>query len=199
MSTNYKLTVDVDSTITGDVCIFQEAPNTNVSRVLTLAWLSKRAHPGTKVEFDWTIDYNFNWGVSGNINNKAHFSASQVVPADLKVNNHINFDYKDGAYDFYGQRQNTSAEDNLSIQQGGSVRSDDAYVGIGMSGAGSFVVPSQPNMKIIFKPKPAYYLVFGDFTQGQVVDITELTSVYKVVFNGTTEKSVTLTSSNTWK
>ncbi len=199
MSTNYKLTVDVDSTITGDVCIFQEAPNTNVSRVLTLAWLSKRAHPGTKVEFDWTIDYNFNWGRVGDFEDRAQFKSSQVVPADLKVSNQISFDYQDGAYNFYDQKQNAATEDNLYIQQGGNVQSNQAYVGIGMSGAGSFVVPSQPNMKIIFKPKPTYYLVFGDFTQGQLVDITELTSVYKVVFNGTTERSVTLTGNNTWK
>lgn len=37
MSDTYTLNVDVQSTITGDVCVFQEEPDTNTSKVLTLA------------------------------------------------------------------------------------------------------------------------------------------------------------------
>ncbi len=198
MSTNYKLTVNLEATITGDICIFQGLPDTNVSNVLTLAWLSKRAHPGTKVEFNWNTEYNFNWGVNGRIGSKATFVASQVVPANFDTQDQISFDHKDGAYYFFDQTQSLTTEENLSIVQGSNVRSNQAYVGIGMSGAGGFVVPSQPNMKVIFKPKPTYYLVFGNFTQGQVVDVAQLTNPCEVMFYGTTEKTMTLNSNNNW-
>lgn len=200
MSDKYTLNVDVQSTITGDVCVFQEAPDTNISKVLTLAWLTKRAHHNTQLVFDWTLDYNFNWGQAGYLGSdkRAQFQASQVLPANLTTQNQISFNYDDGAYQFAGESQNINGEGNLYILQGGNVKSNDALVGIGMSGAGSFVVESQPNLKLIFHPKPTYYLVFGDFIQGEVVDITELSNTYKVVFDGTTEKSVKLTANNTW-
>ncbi len=199
MNEKYTLSVDVQSTITGNVCIFQEMPDTNASKILTLAWLSKRAHHGTQLLFDWTLDYNFKWGTKGSLGRTAHFAASQTVPANLSTNNQISFNYEDGAYKFSETSQNPSSEVNLYINQGGNVKSNDALVGIGMSGSGSFVVESQPNLKLIFRPKPVYYVIFGDFIQGQIMDITELSNVHKLVYDGTTDKHLTLTDKNVWK
>ncbi len=199
MSDKYTLSVDVEATITGNVCVYQQIPNLNDYNILTLAWLSKRVHPSTQVIFEWTIDYNLTWGTQGSFGNGATFEASQTVDANLTTLNQIDFDYTDGAYNFGAPNQNPDGADNLYINQGANVRSNDALVGVGMSGAGTFVVKSQPNLRVIFHPKPTYYIVFGDFIQGQVMDITELTNSQKIVFNGTTDKALKLTSQNTWQ
>ncbi len=200
MSDKFILNIDVQSNITGDVCVFQELPDTNASKVLTLAWLTKRVHHNTQLVFDWTLDFNFNWGKTGYIGSdrRAHFQASQVIPANLSTQNQISFNYENGAYQFKDPGQNSNSENNLYILQGPNVRSEDVLVGVGMAGAGSFVVGSQPNLKLIFHPKPVYYVVFGDFIQGEVMDITELTNTHKVVFDGTNEQSLVLTGKNTW-
>ena len=148
--------------MSGDICIFQEAPNTNASNVLTLAWLSKRVHPGTSVTFNWDVDYCFVWGETKKLGNGSSFHASQCIEANLKTRNDIDFVKIDGAYKFEGgvtQRPGAS-EGSLYIDQGGSVLSGESLVGVGMSGNGTFVVDAQPNIDLIFKPNPTYYVVF---------------------------------------
>ena len=150
MSQKYTLNVDVQSTITGNVCIFQEEPDTNASNIITLAWLSKRAHAGTTLTFEWDIDHSFVWSDQESLGQNSRFKASQTIPADF-TRNQTSFSFTDGAYTFGDVSQNPSGENNLYINQSDSAKSNDAFVGIGMSGASTFVVNSQPNMKLIFK------------------------------------------------
>jgi hypothetical protein len=188
-----------NSTQSGNFCIFQELPDVNVPNVVTLAWLSKAAHPTTKLNFDWTVDYSFFWSTQFDLRPGSHVQAEQSWDANLDTTNLITLDRSDDAYTFANQRQG-AYENNLYIHQTHRVQSDTASVGIGMSGKGAFAVKSQPNMSIIMTPKPIYWVVFGYFEEGEIIDIAEVTeSAYKVQFKGTTSMALEFTSQNIFK
>lgn len=197
MGQTYSLTVMNNSTMDGNICVYQQAPNVNVPGVLTLAWLSKRAHPGTSVTFSWSLDYNFVWSEQGDLRPGTTFKASQtVIGADLTNYNQVGFDY-DGAYAFTEATKGPRTG-SLYVMQGPNIPPQEAHVGIGMSGFGTFVVPAQPNIELYFTPHPKYWVVFGDYEQGEVIDITQVTQARQVEFDGAFDLNLTLNKQNLW-
>ncbi|HYF92553.1 MAG TPA: protein rhiA [Symbiobacteriaceae bacterium] len=199
MGQKYKLTIANQSTMTGNFCVFQDIPDVNCPGVLTLAWLVKRSHPGTTVDFEWSVDYDFVWSEQGSLLKGTKFQASQVVTgADLLNYNQISFDY-DGAYHFSNLTRGPRTG-SLYVMEGPDVPNAQAHVGVGMSGKGTFVVPAQPNIELYFTPHPKYYVVFGNYTQGEVIDITEMTKIANVQFDSTHfEVPLKLNERNLWE
>lgn len=198
MSDLYTLNVQNNSTQTGSFCVFQEQPDINLPGITTLAWLAKPAHPSTLLEFEWGLDYSFVWSKSTNLKPGTIVKTSQAWDANLSTMNKVKFDLSDGAYTFADQEQGAH-EDNLYIEQTNRITSNDACVGIGMSGKGTFLVSSQPNMNIIMTPKPTYWLVFGDFKEGEVLDTTKITeTALRLEYKGTRAMNVEFTGNNTW-
>ena len=144
----------------------------NQAGVMSLAWFAQKCNPGTKCNFNWTIDYFFVWGETGVLVPGINFSASQTVAAGLTSNNQITFDYN-GAFLFEGQGTFTPSG-SLYINETTNIPMNTASVGFGMSGAGTFVVQAQPNINVIFTPNPKYYMVFGIFNQGDVLDTQQM-------------------------
>ena len=128
------------------------------------------------------------------------FASSQSWDCDPYLKNSVDFNKSGNAYTFNNLQQNHEGDGGtLYINQLGGVVPKESHVGVGMSGSGTFLVPSQPNMKLMFRPKPTYYLVFGNFVQGQVMDITALTNVYKLEYGGSINSiSVSLNKDNMW-
>ncbi|MCY1669179.1 hypothetical protein [Rhizobium sp. SL86] len=52
-----------------------------------------------------------------------------------------------------------------------SVAPNNTAVGIGMAGSGTFVTEAQPNMTAPFIPYPTYWMIFGNFETGEVMDV----------------------------
>lgn len=196
MGQQYRLTIENQSTMSGDICVFQATPDLNVPGVLTLAWLAKRAHPGTTVAFTWSVDYNFVWSEQVVLKSGVKIVAAQVIDADLSDGNQVTFDH-DGAYQF-SEPTHGPQSGSLYIMQGPNVPPHGATVGIGMSGHGTFVVPSQPNVEVYFTPHPKYYVVFGDYEQGEVIDVSQMSQTVEAEFNGTTSVTLTLNAQNLW-
>ena len=198
MSDKYILNVKNNSTQSGSFCIYQEAPDINLPGITTLAWLAKPAHPSTLLEFEWYLQYCFVWSKTTDLRPGTIVKSSQAWDANLSTLNHVNFDYAGGAYTFKDPSQG-DYEGNLYVDQSKRVVSNDASVGIGMSGKGAFVVPSQPNMKVIMTPKPTYWLLFGDFDEGEILDVTQVTeNAVKLQYKGTKVLNVEFTGNNTW-
>ncbi len=199
MSDKYTLSVLNDSTQTGNFCIYQEDPDTNIGNIITLAWLAKPAHPTTLLEFEWELDYNFAWTKQTELRPGSIVNTSQAWDANLSTQNQVDFDLVNGAYTFLNPGQG-GYEGNLYINQSQRVQTKEAYVGIGMSGKGTFLVESQPNMKMVMTPKPTYWLVFGNYQEGQVLDRSSMTdTACKLEFKGTTSENVVLKPDNTWE
>jgi hypothetical protein len=147
---------------------------------MSLAWFTKRCDTSSSCTFNWSIDYSFVWAETGALSPGVTFTASQNVPADLASNNLITLDY-DGAFHF-GTQGSGTPQGSLYIEQTNNIPPNKAAVGIGMSKAGTFVVQAQSNIDVTFTPHPSYYVAFGTFEQGEVLDEQQMTLGAKVEF-----------------
>jgi hypothetical protein len=198
MSQKYTLKVMNNSTNKGNICVYQSTPETTATNVMSLAWFSEYAFPTTTVIFDWSLDYQFMWDETGTLKPGIVFDASQVWDADLTSNNMVTLHY-DQAYTFKDQHTNSNSAGNLVITQDETVPLKMAAVGIGMSGAGAFAFEAQPNTTLVFTPHPEYWITFGNYQKGEILDITAITNQAKVAFPPNVySMTAFLMSDNTW-
>lgn len=194
---NYSLTFINNSDQEGDACVYQQDPDLGVANVQSLAWFTKAANPTTTVEFDWSIDYSFVWSETGNLVPGVVFIASQAWAADLSTTNQVTFT-NNGAFTFENQTVG-AGEGNLYITEDGTIPVDVASVGIGMSGFGTFAVDAEPNYNLVFTPHPEYWITFGTYTQGEVMNISESTNAAQISFPANVyAMTATLNADNTW-
>lgn len=193
---NYSVKFINNSINKGDVCIYQTNPNI-VGDTMSLAWLTKTAHPTTKVKFSWEIDYSFVWSETGVLAPGAIFEASQTFDTDLRCNNKIHFCHDDGAFTFKDVSDGSNGEFMITLDK--NVPLNIASVGIAMSGKGVFARLAQPNMTYIFDPHPRYWITFGNFEHGEVLDITRITNKAELYFPPNVfEITAVLNRDNTW-
>lgn len=200
MGNKYTLTFKNNSTNAWTVAVYQTDPALQATtNALSLAWFAKAAATGTSIDFTWTIDYNFVWMESGILKPGVVFKASQSPAADLNASNKINFtQMANGAFTFANQSAGQPSG-SLLVQQDGTIPLNTASVGIGMSNAGTFVVPAQPNINITFSPHPQYWIAFGNYQQGQVLDTAQITAPANVAFPiNTYSMTAILDGSNKW-
>jgi rhizosphere induced protein len=198
--TQYSLNVINNSQNLFDMCVYQKPPDMGVTDVFSLAWFSLPAQPATSVKFQWSIDYSFVWDATGMLQPGVTFDASQVVAADPSdtAQNAVTFDYPDGAYKFDTGQQGP-ASGHLYIYESKTIPADQASVGIGMSGSGTFAVQAQPNLNLVFTPDPSYWITAGTFVQGQVLDIETVTNPAEIVFpENVYSMTATLGQNNAW-
>jgi len=198
MSAKYTLTVKNNSTRRGDFAIFQESPNVNVPNVVTLAWFAKSAHPTATLEFQWDTDYSFVMADSAASGTGETIRARQVSPCNLSTSNKIALQKGGGDYSLKDQSQGETAG-SLYIEESEDVGANDVLVGIGMSGNPSFLVPSQAGMEVVFTPQPAYWITFGSYTQGELIDVAQAKeNAIKLKFDDVTDMLVTFGEDGAW-
>lgn len=198
MSQQYTLTVQNNSRNFGNICVYQTLPDLDDPTLMSLAWFSESAHPTTQVQFRWTIDYAFIWDETGPLVPGVIFEASQTWPADLTSNNSISLTSSRNALTFKEQ-VTAGRPGTLYVHNDKTVPFDTGSVGVAMSGAGTFVKPVQPNRSYNFTPHPEYWVTFGDYEVGEVLDIGSITNAQKIVFSPNVyHASAILNVDNTW-
>ncbi len=167
MATEYTIIFVNNSSNTATATVYQEDP-TAVPGQYPLAWKASLASPSNQVQFTWQVEFDFVWGQTGVLAPGEIFQAAQVLSADLSTSNKVTL-VSDGAPTFTDQTQGPEAG-KLFIDQASSVPIDEISVGVGMAGDGTFVVQAQPNSQFIYEPQISYWIVFGTFEQGEVLD-----------------------------
>ena len=198
----YSLTFINNSVNAWSACVYQTDPDINLPNVQSLAWFAEVAAPTTTVVFDWTIDYAFTWAETGPLVPGVVYDASQTWAANLTTTNQVTLTQpttpQGPYYTFANQTQGPNGG-SLYITEDSTVGSQNASVGIAMSGAGVFAVNAEPNINLIFTPHPIYWITFGMFQQGEVLDITEITNSAPISFPpGVYAMTATLNADNTW-
>jgi hypothetical protein len=197
MSDSYTIVFKNNSTNPGNVCVFQQDPNMTNPNVMSLAWFTQFCYPNTTIQYKWDIAYSFAWGQTGIIVPGVVFVAGQTLPANLSSSNQVTLTYKQ-AYNFINQGQGGQTG-SLYITEDETIPLKQAAVGIGMSGAGTFVQQAQPNLTLTFTPHPTYWIAFGNYMTGQVLNIQSMTNPQEVVFPpGVKVMSAVLNPDNTW-
>lgn len=194
----YVLYFQNNSTQIGSACVYQSPPDTSNPNIMSLAWFSQMAAPTSTLQFGWDIDYSFTWSQTGLLAPGVLFSATQSWPADLSLANQVQFSVISGAYTFQNQTQGPLAG-NLYIMQDSTIPPNQASVGIGMGGSGTFALQGQPNMQAVFSPTPQYWITFGNYIQGEVLDITNISNPAAVAFPPNVfSMTAILNADNTW-
>lgn len=196
----YSLTLINQSAMSWTFYVYQQMPNQQSANVFSVAWFCSPfiIMPGNQITFQWSIDYTFVWGATGQLVPGVTFNASGVQQANVVSANTTIF--------------TTSPGPNLSIPvvgqpQGSLVISDTAIVpanvysvGIGMGSAGTFVTPAGPNLTHTFTPTPTYWIAAGTSVQiGTVLNINTITQNAQVIFPlNIYAQTWTLGASNQW-
>ncbi len=201
--TAYHLTFDNQSPMDWVMAVYQHDPDTGNPNVMSLAWFTKKTYMRATVTFTWNIDYCFAWSQTGILRPGSKFIASQIVPADLGAGNRIGFDCdpsSGGACHFLLPPTRGGDDGTLYIDCANRVSANEASVGIGMSGRAVYAVQAQPNITAMFTSHPKYYVAFGQFQQGEVLDITQIAAQSaKVDFPANVYRMMaTLDSRNNW-
>lgn len=163
----------------GNACIFQTDPNQADST--SLVWLSRYVFPTTTVNFQWTTQYGMAWAETGELHPGIVVTASQYWNTNLETNNQINLNYQHNAFTFQDPRP-APQTGSLVIQSLANVPPNRASVGIGMAGSPFMMVQAQPNITAVFTPKTEYWIVFGTYTQGEVVGIETFNQAVQIQF-----------------
>lgn len=196
----YSLVFCNNSKNQGNVCIFLTDPNLEASNAISLAWFSKTVHPTTRVNFSWSMDFEFIWSETGIFNDGVKVTTSQRWPADLNSLNQVNFTYdqKNQSYTFTDLKKGPE-RGRLFITESRTLPLNEASVGIGLSGRPALVIPAYPNTNLVFTPHVKYWIAFGRHDEGEVVNVDAVTNKQEIQFQpGINSLSVILNDDNTW-
>lgn len=182
----------------GSAMLFQTDDSTQMTRMFSLAWFCRPVYPGNQAAFSWNLDYWFVSGITGSLRPGVTFQISQVFPTSLNQNNQITFNQAGyGSYSFINPR--TINPGQLSIVEDATITFGQAAVGIGMSGSGTFVAQAMPNTNIAFAPQPKYWIAFGNYQTGEVLDTGMINNRVEISFGaGQSSAVVTLNPNNTF-
>lgn len=197
MVTQYSLTLVNNSSSPGTFALFQRPP-TGSTDVFPVAWFARATQPHTQVTVQWTEDHSFVHGETGVLRPGVTFNASQIVAADPMGQNYIRLSNDLGGGSCFSPPDTCGSTGSLTIEQGRDVAAERSGVGIGMSGAGTFVVQATPNRTLAFTPHPNYWVAFAEhFQAGEVLDLDNISGEVEVTFPGsTTSRTVTLQPNN---
>lgn len=198
----YTMSFRNESSLFGNFCIYLRDPRQQIDpNLFTLAWLVKPCHPGTSAEFQWNIEYGLTWSETGKLGkDQVSFSCSEmrvIDPSDAE-NNSLGITKENNAYHFIEGVKNYP-KGALGIRSDHTIPVTGLSLGITMSGQPAFALPATPNYSFCFEPHPEYWVAFGNFVPGEVIDVNTVSSAAKVAFPfGEFDRTVTFNEDNTW-
>jgi rhizosphere induced protein len=197
----YTLTFVNNSSRFGTACLYQVASDSEVPDAQSLSWFTRDVDSQASVDFDWTLDYGFVCSQSGPLAPGKVFGVPPHLSANLTTTNEVTFSRAPSEAPLYAFGSQTAGPraGSLYIHEDHTVRAGEASVGISMSGAGVFAIQAQPDSDLVFTPHPAYWLTFGRFQQGEVLDIGAIINSAKIDFPaGVYAMTVTLNGDDTF-
>lgn len=181
----------------GSACLYQQSAGAPFN-LLSLAWFAYPTYPTSRTTFQWTLDYSFVWGETGTLMPGVTFSADQQIAASLNEANLVTFLQQYGSPQFT-MPQFGGQPGMLSIRCEASVPYGQYSIGTGMSGAASFAMQAMPNTTATFGTSPSYWVTFGNYRQGQVLDAHSITNAVQLNFPaGVYALTVTLNPDGTY-
>ncbi|MDR0689086.1 MAG: hypothetical protein LBG08_02300 [Spirochaetaceae bacterium] len=203
--TNYSLTVKNNSPNSGSICVYTTSPDTQKiqQNLRSLAWFTKATNPNSKVRFSWELQYSFAWAETGLLIPGVHFEAGEIANADPADDqkNKVYFDKREDAYLFGDREKATTPSDGaLGITTSKIIPHGIASIGVGINGKAALAVDATPNYQFTFIPKIRYWLAFGHFKAGVVLDLNSMVrNVCEIEFPpGIYSLYVELQADNTW-
>lgn len=194
MSIPYSITVFNNSNRQGVFCLYQEGQNPQEK---SLAWLTKSAVPRDHVQFQWHQDYSFVQDDSGALVPGVVFRSAQTVPTQLDHENMITLTQEGGRSEFKYLRNGELNMLTITLDQ--TIKPNQVSAGIGISGSPILVSQGMPNTALFFRPQSRFKMAFGNFREGEVLDMNQLFNSVPIEFSsGVFNYKVTYNPDGTW-
>ncbi len=110
----------------------------------------------------------------------------------------ITLDYN-GGYTFTNPTKGTDPSRIYLAESSNIPVNSQAAVGVTMSGKTVYAVQARPNQNLTFSPKVSYFLAYGNYEPGTVLDVSTINNPWKLEYpTGVYSLEVTLNADNTW-
>ncbi len=200
MAKQYSLTVNNQASHSAYFMVYQSDPTQWDPNALSIAWFAKFSNPSptSKIKFSWGVDWGFSWGDTGKLQAGVRYDASETYEPQNSNDNLITLDYN-GAY-LFGTPAAGQDPNRFYIQESKNIPvNSSASVGMTMSGNTVYAVQARPNQNLTFSPHPTYYLAYGNYEEGTVIDVSTVNNPLTLVYaTGVYSLSTTLNADNTW-
>jgi hypothetical protein len=149
------------------------------------------------------LNFSFAWAESGELVPGVFFEAGEIIEADPsdKEKSKAYFDRQNDAYLFWTRGDASDpAKGALSITTSGNIPNERASIGVGINGKAALAVNATPNYQFTFIPKIQYFLAFGSFREGVVLNLNSMVrNICKIEFPiNVYDLQVVLNEDNTW-
>jgi len=192
----YSITITNQSAHSDYLMVFQQDPGSLAPDAMALAWFSKFSNPGSTDLFSWQITWGFSWADTGTLAAGATFAVSQQTSASN--GNQITLS-NNGAYEFVDQTDGPDANLFYIVEDGSIPVDASGSVGITMYGNTVYAVQATPNTNLTFTPHPQYFLAYGNYTPGLVLDLSAVNKPLPLTYEaGIYSLAVTLNPDDSW-
>lgn len=172
MGKKYSITVHNQASHSAYLAVFQNDPTQWSPHAMPLAWFAKFSRPMSRIRFEWGDDIGLSWAETGELRPGMQFCASETYdPAG--DNNQISLVYN-GSYHFVNPDH---GPDPSGLHLAGSASippRSQAAVGVTMSGSTVYVTQARPNQSLTFSPHPQYFIAYGNYEEGEVIDVSTI-------------------------
>lgn len=192
----YTLNVANNSSKNGTFVIFQESTETELR---SLAWRTLNLQPQQVETISWAMDYDFVCGECASLEPGKVFKSDVSVPADLSNQNEITCAPVNGECNFEGAGK--GKEDEFTILEVDGIPLDKLAIGISIDGSPIFIAQAEPTAELnIPEVNKKYFVSFGEFEKGEVLDIASLMPNAALVDFTNNEQNMELTyeENGTW-
>lgn len=182
-----------DSNDDGDVCIFRTNGSEGAANLV--AFLAHRVAPGDDYQFTWQEQYTFIGAETGVLKPGVSVFPRYTAGGDPNAANATSFTTRG----FGTPQREALPGGTLAISIPSALPLQRYSIGMGMQGAPFVVAQAMPEMKYVFLVQLPYWIVFGKFKQGTVLDPGQLANAALLPFTANNPAvRATRTSSGEW-
>lgn len=195
----YSVTVNNHASHSAYFMVFQNDPTQWAPNALSLAWFAEFSNPGqsSRVKFQWCLDTGFSWAETGELQPGVQFTAAETHDA-TGLNNKITLDCN-RAYQFVNPTQGPDKSRFYLAESPGIPARSAAAVGVTMGGSTVYAVQARPNQNLTFSPHPKYFIAYGDYEEGDVIDVSAINNPLELSYPaGVYALTTTLHADGTW-
>jgi hypothetical protein len=195
----YSVTVNNHASHSAYFMVFQNDPTQWAPNALSLAWFARFSNPSptSRVKFQWSIDTGFSWAETGELQPGIQFIATETYDP-IGLNNKITLDYN-GAYRFVNPTQGPDQSRFYLAESPNIPIRSAAAVGVTMGGSTVYAAQARPNQNLAFSPRPKYFIAYGDYEEGGVIDVSTVNNPLELPFPaGVYALTTTLNADGTW-
>jgi len=202
MALQYSITINNRAATADTLMVFQNDPGSWSPNALSLAWFTKFSNPSptAKVRFTWSLDVGLSWADTGVLAPGVDYVAAETYdPTAYNNYNEATLDYN-GAYLFKDFKPGPDPLPRLYLSESGNIPSASAAsVGVTMAGSTIYATQAKPNQKLTFSLKPSYFLAYGSFEEGQVLNVSAINNPLQLTYpNGVYALETTLNRDYSW-